>query len=286
MNCPAARCGAVHCLYQFSGGSSSSVRVEKTKNLTKAKQCGNASERSISTPVPATDSMMKRREKKQTVEITTQIKNPKLVERRRDQLIAAATKSFIEKGYDKTSVRDIVRESGLSMGNLYDYISSKEDILYLVHQHMIHTIYRSLFDLKEDEFEIGYVNIVDLIEHALREALNFQDQIILLYQESGALSTNLLKSILTQELEYIYMFKRLLDKANEKGVANVEDTEFVANLIVYLISFLSLRRWSLRGREKEKMISLLMTSIKRILGCPTNQPDKRRVKKGSGDRNV
>jgi hypothetical protein len=108
----------------------------------------------------------------------------------------------------------------------------------------------------------------------------------LLYRESGALSTNLLKSILTQELEYIYMFKRLLDKANEKGVANIEDTEFVANLIVYLISFLSLRRWSLRGRENEKMISLLMTSIKRILGCPTNRHDKRGVKKGSGDRNV
>jgi len=229
---------------------------------------------------------MKRQKRTQTVEITTQIKNPELVERRRDQLIAAATKSFIEKGYDKTSVRDIVRQSGLSMGNLYDYISSKEDILYLVHQYMIHNIYRSLFDLREDEFEIGHVNIIDLIEHALRQALNFQDEIILLYRESGALSRNLLSSILAQELEYIHMLKRLLDKANDKGVSDIEDTEFVANLIVYLISFLSLRRWSMRGREKEKMISLLMTSIKRILGCPTNQPRKGHVKKSSGDRNV
>jgi AcrR family transcriptional regulator len=211
---------------------------------------------------------MKRQKKPQATEITTQIKNPELVKRRREQLIAAATKSFIEKGYHKTSVRDIARESGLSMGNLYDYISSKEDILYLVHQHMIHTIYRSLFDLREDELEIGFVNIIDLIEHALREALNFQDQIILLYRESGSLSKNLLRSILTQELGYIDMFKRILDKANDNGTYNIEDTDFVANLIVYLISFLSLRRWSLRGREKEKMVALLMTSIKRILECP------------------
>jgi AcrR family transcriptional regulator len=211
---------------------------------------------------------MKRQKKPQATEITTQIKNPELVKRRREQLIAAATKSFIEKGYHKTSVRDIARESGLSMGNLYDYISTKEDILYLVHQHMIHTIYRSLFDLREDELEIGFVNIIDLIEHALREALNFQDQIILLYRESGSLSKNLLRSILTQELGYIDMFKRILDKANDNGTYNIEDTDFVANLIVYLISFLSLRRWSLRGREKEKMVALLMTSIKRILECP------------------
>lgn len=229
---------------------------------------------------------MKRQKKPQAAEITTQIKNPELVKRRREQLIAAATKSFIEKGYDKTSVRDIARESGLSMGNLYDYISTKEDILYLVHQHMIHTIYRSLFDLREDEFEIGFVNIIDLIEHGLREALNFQDQIILLYRESGSLSKNLLRSILTQELGYIDMFKRILDKANDKGIYNIEDTDFVANLIVYLISFLSLRRWSLRGREKEKMVTLLMTSIKRILGCPTNQPRRKHVTKSSGDCDV
>jgi AcrR family transcriptional regulator len=221
------------------------------------------------------------------VKISTQIKNPDLVERRREQLIMAATKNFIKKGYDKTSVRDIVRESGLSMGNLYDYISTKEDILYLVHQNMIHTIYRRLFVLRENELEIGFVDVVDLIEHALLETFNFQDQIILLYRESGALSKKLLDSILTQEVEYIHMLKRLLDKAKEKGIYDIQDTDFVANLIVYLISFLSLRRWSLRGREKKDMVSLLMTYIKRILGEAEDKPKDHDVTKTSrGDCHV
>jgi AcrR family transcriptional regulator len=213
-------------------------------------------------------------EEAKKIRISTQIKNPDLVERRREQLIAAATKIFIEKGYDKTSVRDISRESGLSMGNLYDYIGAKEDILYLVHQHIIQTIYRSVFDIAENEIETGLTDIIDLIENALREAFNFQDQIIMLYRESGSLRDELLKPILRLEQEYIQMFKRLLDKANEAGLYKIQDTDFVANLIVYLISFLALRRWNLRGRDQDNMISLLIGSIRRILGGPLDGPGK------------
>ena len=203
-----------------------------------------------------------------SVEISTQIKNPELVERRRKQLVKAATKSFIKKGFHKTSMRDLAKVSGLSMGNLYDYISKKEDILYLVHQDSIHSIYRKLFDLKEDEFDIKFKEIDEIIKHALERTFEFQDEIILLYRESGSLSRELLVSMLGLEREYITMIRRLLDKANEEGLYEIEDTHFVANLIVYLIAFLSLRRWNFREHDKVKLIDLLMHYVKRILESP------------------
>ncbi len=92
------------------------------------------------------------------VTVSTQIKNTGLVERRRRQLISAATKIFIEKGYHQTSIRDIAKATSFSMGNLYDYIRTKEDI-YLVHQDMIHQVYRTLFDIQEDEFEYPFRGI-------------------------------------------------------------------------------------------------------------------------------
>jgi AcrR family transcriptional regulator len=203
-----------------------------------------------------------------SVEISTQIKNPELVERRRKQLVKAATKSFIKKGFHKTSMRDLAKVSGLSMGNLYDYISKKEDILYLVHQDSIHSIYRRLFDLKEDEFDIKFEEIDEIIKHALERTFEFQDEIILLYRESGSLSKELLVSMLGLEKEYITMIRRLLDKANEEGLYEIEDTHFVANLIVYLIAFLSLRRWNFREHDKVRLIDLLMHYVKRILESP------------------
>lgn len=39
---------------------------------------------------------------------------------------------FIQKGYEKTSIQDILNELGLSKGAIYHYFNSKEEILYAV----------------------------------------------------------------------------------------------------------------------------------------------------------
>jgi AcrR family transcriptional regulator len=67
-----------------------------------------------------------------TKDIPTQVKNPDLVERRRRQIAAAAVKLFIEKGFHKTTTRQIAQASQFSIGALYEYFASKEDILYMV----------------------------------------------------------------------------------------------------------------------------------------------------------
>jgi AcrR family transcriptional regulator len=199
------------------------------------------------------------------VTVSTQIKNRDLVERRRRQLIAAATKIFIEKGYHQTSIRDLAKATSFSMGNLYDYIRTKEDILYLVHQDMIHQVYRTLFDIQEDEFEIRTGELAAIIRNAVEKTFDFQEEIILLYRESGSLSKKMLISILNLETRYITMLKKLLDEANKKGLTRIEDTYFFANLVVYLISFLSLRRWSLKNYSRNQAVDLLMGYIEELL---------------------
>lgn len=51
------------------------------------------------------------------------------VEARRTQIICAAYKCFGEKGFHKTTIREICREAGLSAGAVYGYFKSKLDIL-------------------------------------------------------------------------------------------------------------------------------------------------------------
>ncbi|MEK6194640.1 MAG: TetR/AcrR family transcriptional regulator, partial [Deltaproteobacteria bacterium] len=65
-------------------------------------------------------------------EVPTQVKNPDLVERRRQQIVEAAAKLFIAQGFHKTTTRQIARAAGFSIGSLYEYVASKEDVLYLV----------------------------------------------------------------------------------------------------------------------------------------------------------
>jgi len=54
---------------------------------------------------------------------------PDVSEERRPQIIAAARQVFIRKGYRKTTMPDVAREAGLSVGGVYWYFKSKDEIV-------------------------------------------------------------------------------------------------------------------------------------------------------------
>src|SRR3954471_22731131 len=48
---------------------------------------------------------------------------------RRDQILAAAARCFARDGFHRTSMQDIVRESGISAGLVYRYFAGKDDVI-------------------------------------------------------------------------------------------------------------------------------------------------------------
>ena len=64
--------------------------------------------------------------------IPTQVKNQDLVQRRRRQIVDAAVELFIQNGFHKTTTRQIAKAAGVSIGSLYEYVATKDDVLYLV----------------------------------------------------------------------------------------------------------------------------------------------------------
>lgn len=51
------------------------------------------------------------------------------MEARRQQILVAAMKCFSRAGFHRTSMKDIIHESGLSAGAIYNYFSSKDEII-------------------------------------------------------------------------------------------------------------------------------------------------------------
>jgi AcrR family transcriptional regulator len=47
----------------------------------------------------------------------------------RDRILAAALRVFSEKGYHSSTIADVVRESGLSVGAIYTYFSGKDELI-------------------------------------------------------------------------------------------------------------------------------------------------------------
>jgi len=48
------------------------------------------------------------------------------------KILDTAERLFVEKGYDRASLQDIIRATGLSKGAIYHHFASKEDIFYAV----------------------------------------------------------------------------------------------------------------------------------------------------------
>jgi AcrR family transcriptional regulator len=65
-------------------------------------------------------------------------------DRRLAEILTHATIVFCEKGYEGASMRDLSRESGMSLAGLYYYFGSKERLLYLIQRHTFGTIVQRL----------------------------------------------------------------------------------------------------------------------------------------------
>jgi AcrR family transcriptional regulator len=54
-----------------------------------------------------------------------------------DQIVNASLKLFLIKGYQTTTIQDIIEAADCSKGAFYHYFASKEDLLYLIHDTFI-----------------------------------------------------------------------------------------------------------------------------------------------------
>lgn len=61
-------------------------------------------------------------------------------DRKLDQILEHATTVFYEKGYEGASMRDLSRESGMSLAGLYYYFENKEKLLHLIQRHTFRTV--------------------------------------------------------------------------------------------------------------------------------------------------
>ncbi len=181
------------------------------------------------------------------------IKNKDLVRKKERQIARAATKKFIEKGFHKTSVREIAKEAGLTIGNLYDYIDTKDDILYLAYKE----IYAEWSDsLLKDPKILAISDPKEQLCKAIESLFDIynrsRDLIILAYRETKSLQKDHLKDVLGQESRLVEYFEQIIRRGVEIGSFRNTDAALAANIIAFLLALVPLRGWNFMNNYKEQ----------------------------------
>lgn len=180
-----------------------------------------------------------------THEVATHIKNQDLVKERRRQIVDGAVKLFIKKGYHKTTTRELARETGMSIGSLYEYVSTKEDVLYLVciaiHSEVEHGVKQALA-----RPTVGKAALAEVIREFFLVCDRMSDHVLLMYQVTHFLPPKWQEKVLEAELRITTLFIDTMCELRDQGKLPALDDDTI-NLMGHNISVIghtwAFRRW-------------------------------------------
>lgn len=189
--------------------------------------------------------------------VKSSVKDENLIEKRRQQIIQGAVKLFREKGYHRTTTREIAKEAGFSIGTLYEYIRMKEDVLYLVCDGIYNEVHARLSSLPIQKGTIEGLQIA--IKQYFYLIDDMADEFLVMYQELKSLPKDALKYVLKKETEMVALFEQILLNCvhTEELRISEEEVNMAAHHIVVQGQMWAFRRWVLHKNYKiEDFIAL------------------------------
>ena len=179
-------------------------------------------------------------------EVLTSVKDGNLIEKRRQQMIRAAVTLFKQKGFHRTTTREIAKEAGFSIGTLYEYIRTKEDVLYLVCDSIYHEVHERLSKFRPENGTIE--DLRNAIHHYYGVIDDMSDEFVVMYQESKSLPKQALEYVLLKELEMVEIFHKIIVGCIQGGELKLtgEQAKLYAHTLVVQGQMWAFRRWALR----------------------------------------
>lgn len=194
-------------------------------------------------------------------QIQTSIKDEGLIEKRRKEMIQGSIRLFKEKGFHRTTTREIAKAAGFSIGTLYEYIRTKEDILYLVCDNIYLEVLKRLEPLQQQEATLE--GLISAIHQYYSLVDEMQDEMLVMYQESKSLPKDALEYVLSKEIEMVGIFENLLAGCVKAGELEMpkKEIKLLAHQVVLQGQAWAFRRWAWRKNFKIEDYIKMQTKI-------------------------
>ncbi|HXG65501.1 MAG TPA: TetR/AcrR family transcriptional regulator [Blastocatellia bacterium] len=191
------------------------------------------------------------------------------MQKRREQICKAALQAFTRNGFHETNLRQVTKLAGLAYGSIYDYVQSKDDILFLIYDSILSELHHRLEKAAQSSDD-PVQQLRALIREAMDHTDQYQDAIILLYQESRVMKTSgHLLEVFERERSYLKIFAEVLERGAARGVFRISNVKILENMLPLMFSAWALKRWNLKGITKAQYAETLTQFILRGIGAET-----------------
>lgn len=185
---------------------------------------------------------------------------------KRSQVIAAAIRSFSERGYRGTSMRDLAQDVGLSKPALYHYVSSKEALLVEIYEGVIAEGVTMARRIVESELAPLDALRTILVERIVYTCEN-RSLVRIFFEEEAEIPADLTRTMLVQRRDYEDAFIELLNRGVDDGSVHFDTTpRIVVNLLLGAAHW-SYKWYNPRGPKSprqlgEEMADVLLEGLK------------------------
>lgn len=196
----------------------------------------------------------------------------KITDSKRDRIITTAIKQFAEQGYTATNINHIAKQAGISIGSLYSYFNSKEDLFLAMVEIGVQLLNDAVAEL--EAFEGSFSDTLErLLELTVRYTKEHPDltklYLNLSTEELAPLSERLTERI---EISFHGFYETILKRAQDKGEIPPETdiaqaAYFIDNQVMMLQLSLSTRYYAQRLKKYLGEIdqSVLLANLKQSI---------------------
>lgn len=185
----------------------------------------------------------------------------------RGKLLSAAARLFRDKGFDRTTVRDIAREVGIQSGSIFHHFQTKDDILFAVMVEVIRFNTARLHDAC-----VAYPEPLPQLEALVRAELqsiigDTSEAMSVLVYEWRCLSEDRQEEVLALRAVYEQIWTDCLEALRAGGM--LEDDAFVVRRLIT-----GMASWANTWFDQHGSLSLEALAhiiVRRVIGEPRDR---------------
>jgi TetR/AcrR family fatty acid metabolism transcriptional regulator len=185
---------------------------------------------------------------------------------KRELILDAALKTFVKRGYNDTKVAEIAAEANVAEGTLYNYFSSKEEILLALFDEKWKMIIENIkskistIENPNDKLKAIFMTIINMLRKD-----RYLAEIFLIDMKQSNLFLN--NYTINRVLEFINIIEDILKEGKQKGIYKKNLNTKVAKMVIFGSAQGILMSWLLSESKmiKDKSFNFSLYSAAKTL---------------------